>query len=212
MYFCLSNRSVRQGLEATQAGKGHFMFGETSNGGGDRPDVDERYTVAINATSLAVVQHRSGPVDVLAAAAWSPTRIGAALLRLHSEFDGGERLRKGPSFATDAKLLMMRLKTMPAVREQLTLQAGTWAIEDAASRSAEILHWWLDRRCTTCFGRRWKVVKNTPALSGVACGACRGTGESRLPGGQDGKRLANFLDDCVSRARQSIKQRLRPGK
>lgn len=187
---------------------------EVSNG--ERPDVEERYTVATNATSLAVVEHKTGPVDVLAAAAWSPTRIGSALLRLHSEFDSGERLRNGPSFETDAKLLMMRLKTMPAVREQLTLQALKWEIEEPATRSAEVLYWWLDRNCPKCQGRRFQRISGTPALSAKPCpprqsGGCGGTGEARLPGGADGRKLANFLDDCVSRARQSIKRRLRAG-
>jgi hypothetical protein len=187
------------------------------NGSGREPaGVDERYTVAVNATSLAVVEHRPGAVDVLAAAAWSPTRIGSALLRLHSEFDGGERLRKGPSYATDAKLLMMRLKTMPAVREQLTMQAAKWEMEDAAACAAQVLLWWLDRNCQKCQGRRFQHVPGTPSLSAKACpprqaGGCGGSGEQRIPGGEDGRKLANFLEDCVSRARQSIKQRLRSG-
>lgn len=185
-----------------------------TNGGGEPAGVDERYAVAANATSLVVVEHRDGPVDVLAAAAWSPTRIGSALLRLHSEFDGGERLRKGPSFQTDAKLLLMRLRTMPALREQLTLQAVKWEMDDAASRAAEVLYWWLDRNCPRCQGRRFERISGTPALSSKPCpprqaGGCGGSGEQRLPGGSDGRKLANFLDDCVSRARQSIKQRLR---
>lgn len=199
-----------------------MLMAEAGSGGGGRPDVEERYTTATNASSLVLEERTTGPADVLVAAAWSPTRIGAALLRLHSEFDGGQRARQRPfkdregkwTTPTDAKLLAMRLKTMPAAREQLTIQATMWEMEDPAQKARLVLLWWLDQVCPKCHGRKFQHVSGTPSLSAKSCprpdkGGCGGSGLVAIPCGADGRKLANFLDDCVARARQSIKQRLR---
>jgi len=61
---------------------------------------EERYTSATHATSLVVDAERSGAGDVLIAAAWAPSRIGSALMRLHSEFDGAEKPKKIGAQAT----------------------------------------------------------------------------------------------------------------
>jgi len=180
------------------------------------PDVGERYATAINATSLLVVEHRSGAVDVLAAAAWSPQRIGAQLLRLHSEFDGGQRATQAVRMVggkqvvpPDTRLLAIRLKSMRGAREQLTLQAVQWRIDNPRDTAQRVLLWWLDRLCPACSGRRWRLIQDTPSLSGQTCGECHGSGEIEIPHGAAGRKLAGFLDDCVNRARESIKQRLR---
>lgn len=57
----------------------------------DRPSIDERYTSATHASSLVVTSERGGAGDMLIAAGWSPSRLGAALLRLVSEWDGAEK-------------------------------------------------------------------------------------------------------------------------
>lgn len=54
----------------------------------DRPNIEEQYTSATHASSLVVNLNRSGPADKLMASAWSKSRLGSALLRLHSEADG----------------------------------------------------------------------------------------------------------------------------
>ena len=57
--------------------------------------IDEAYSSATNAQSLALTP-ADGPrcdADLLIAMGWSRSRVGAALIRLHSEFDGAERLR-----------------------------------------------------------------------------------------------------------------------
>lgn len=55
------------------------------------PTVEERYSGATNTSNLKVEARRQLPADLLIAAGWSPTRLGAALLRLHSEWDGAEK-------------------------------------------------------------------------------------------------------------------------
>jgi hypothetical protein len=54
----------------------------------DRPNIEEQYTSATHASSLVVDPDHSGSADKLIASAWSPSRLGSSLLRLHSEADG----------------------------------------------------------------------------------------------------------------------------
>lgn len=58
------------------------------------PSAEERYTGATNTSNLKVEARRQLPADYLIAAGWSPSRLGAALLRLHSEWDGSEKPRR----------------------------------------------------------------------------------------------------------------------
>ena len=53
--------------------------------------VEERYESACGASSLRVQAEKGGPADLLIAAGWSESRIGMALLRLHSEFTGAAK-------------------------------------------------------------------------------------------------------------------------
>jgi hypothetical protein len=80
---------------------------------------------------------------------------------------------------------------------------------------AMLLHW-LHPVCPKCHGRKFQLIQNTPSLSNRPCpplsaGGCGGSGIREIPYSQQGRKLANLFDDCVQRARQSIKQRLRRG-
>lgn len=172
----------------------------------DRPGIEESYQVAGNTSDLTVEADRRGAADVLIAAGWSPTRIGAALMRLHSEYDAAQRKGEG---RTDVQLLRSKLRSLSSVTEQLALKAFDWRMEDPKAKAQAVALWWLDRSCRRCTGRKFELTPGAPALSNRACKACSGTGETRIPHGQEGRRLAIYLDDCVSRARQSIKNRLR---
>lgn len=106
-------------------------------------------------------------------------------------------------------LLAMRLKTLPDVRRELTMQLKAWGHDKPEDAALAIVAWWLHRVCGKCEGRGYDVIPGTARLSAKACKACHGSGESRVPQGDAGRRLANHMDDCLSRARQSIKNRLR---
>lgn len=62
----------------------------------DKPSLDERYAGARNSKNLTVgpseLPNRDS--DVLAAAAWSQSRVGHMLLQLHSEWDAAEQPTK----------------------------------------------------------------------------------------------------------------------
>lgn len=201
--------------------------------------LDERYTSATATSDLRVEAERKGPADVLIAVGWSSSRIGAGLLRLHSEWDGVSQARpmsrdamdrlaremagpdgkpdhKGARIAADrwrqheAMLAMQRLKSLPSVREQVTQHAKTWGMPRPEHVAASVLMWWLDHTCKPCGGTKWITAEGTGRQTARACPACRGTGEERLPCGDDGKRMLNWLKDCIAQGRQSIKRRLRP--
>lgn len=109
-------------------------------------------------------------------------------------------------------LLLGKLKALPDVRMQTTLQLLKWGFEDAESKAVQILRWWLAQNCQVCQGTKFQVVQGTNRLSNKACKACAGTGLRAIPHGQEGRRCASWLDQCVERARASIQSRLRPAR
>ena len=109
-------------------------------------------------------------------------------------------------FEHEWKLVLQRLKSLPDARAAIAVQADRWEIESAESVSAAVIKYWLDQTCPVCHGQKWS--KGQGGLSAKPCKACKGTGLAQLPHGQDGRRLLNHIDDCVSRARTSIRSRL----
>lgn len=196
---------------------------------------DERYTSATHSSNMRVEADKRGDADLIIAAGMSPSRLGAALLRLHSERDGvsmpphmtperikayamtltgtpTEKLAKAHQAAHDwhmheVKMMLGRLKSLPAVRGELLIVADRLGV--AGDTSIEVLMWWLDRVCKVCKGQQREVIPNTPMLSKVMCPECRGSGEARLPGGQSGRKIEAHINHCLDAARGSIKQRLR---
>lgn len=53
-----------------------------------KPNTEEQYTAATHASNLRVQAERGGSADMLIAAGWSASRIGASMIRLHSEWEG----------------------------------------------------------------------------------------------------------------------------
>lgn len=56
-------------------------------GNDERPGIEESYTSAVATSNLRVHVARRTDADVVIAAGMSPSRLGSALLRLHSEWD-----------------------------------------------------------------------------------------------------------------------------
>lgn len=222
----------------------------------EKAGIEEIYQVAGNTSDLGLDTRDGAPrcaADVFIAAGWTESRIGMALLRLHSEFDASEKPpkptktsiaslvgtfqrslpnEKAPALEEGARpqpltsgqahhfaaawhqhemaMLLGKLKALPAVREQITIQALRWRMDDATGKASAAIRFWLDQTCPVCHGLKWQLVPGSPALSNKPCRPCGGSGLAHAPHGSEGKRLANFMDDCVSRARQSLKKRLRP--
>lgn len=64
----------------------------------ERPNVEERYITAAVTSDLRVEADRAGAGDVMVAAGWNQSRVGMALLRLHSEWSACAKPRR-PSLA-----------------------------------------------------------------------------------------------------------------
>jgi hypothetical protein len=222
----------------------------------DKPNIEERYTGATSASNLRVeTDHtRSGPADLLIAAGMSASRLGASMLRLHSEWDGSSKPKKptreqietvaatlkradfpvnlkGRALEAAVKAdqrsrmvrasaeahgwheqelraLVGRLKSLVEVRLDLARKAYAWKIPEPWDVAAEVVKYWLDQSCPSCDGLKFRQIPGTPSLSNRVCPSCQGSGLARVPHGGDGKKLANYLDDCVAIARRDISTKL----
>ena len=202
------------------------------------PGIEEKYSSAVHASNLRVEADRGSPADILIAAAWSPSRLGGALLRLHSEWDSAakprrvsqdaitgfartiagkteaEKRAKAQKIADDwylheAGMLFGRLKTMPQVREQVIIKLEIWNIESARHIGPAILLHWIDPVCRPCDGLKFVKILGAPSLSIKACRHCQGSGKAPMPFPEIGRRMENYMDECVNTARTQIKARLR---
>ena len=75
-----------------------------------------------------------------------------------------------------------------------------------------VIRYWLDQTCPRCNGRRFQVLPGTSRLSNKTCppptqGGCGGSGVAPVPMGQDGRKLANHMDECAHRYRQRMSAR-----
>ena len=179
--------------------------------------VEEAYTRAGTSSSdLKVDPDRRGDADVLIAAGWSPGMLGGALMRLRGEWDSvaaprftqdntAHQRRSHPE--ADAVQLLSRLRSLAQVLDAVERWAAAKHLADPRTLARTSVCYWLDPTCPTCMGRGNALVPGTPML-GRVCKACGGSRKAREPMGQDGRRMLNMLDDCVSRRNQSIKKRL----
>jgi hypothetical protein len=200
----------------------------------ERPEVTEQYQTAIHAKRLLMEEHRTGAVEVLLAAGWSPSRLGMGLLRLHSEFDGAAKPHKltAPQvvalaeanrdkdgkprhswakseallwYRRELMLLAQSLKSRASVMEQLQQWAILRGIDPLIVGPA--LHHWLSSTCPVCDGHGFRRAEDAPALSAKRCHACHGTG--KVPHPEGSARVLAHIDYAVSVARGSLKKRLR---
>lgn len=168
--------------------------------------VEESYTSATTSSNLRCEPDKRTDLDVLIAAGCTPGILGAALMRLRSEFDSSSE--KQARTVTDAILLMGKLKSLPRVLDALQEWARLRGL-DAPNRLAQaVVAHWLDSACQPCHGRGHELIPGTPHL-GRTCKACKGTGKRKEPMGEAGRQALNMMDDCVMVARNSMKRRLR---
>ena len=168
--------------------------------------IEESYTSATQSSNLRCEADRRTDVDVLIAAGCTPGILGGALMRLHSEFDSSSE--KQARTATDAILLMGKLKSLPHMLEVIE----AWAVLrglDAPKRLAQaVVAHWLDSACQPCHGCGYELIPGTPSL-GRQCKVCKGTGKRKEPMGEAGRRALNMCDEAVAVARASMAKRLR---
>jgi hypothetical protein len=77
----------------------------------------------------------------------------------------------------------------------------------AKIKIGEVIRYWLEQTCASCDGTKWEMVAGTNRQSTKVCKACGGTGYSPVPQGQEGRWLANHMDQCTHRYRQRLRVR-----
>lgn len=152
-------------------------------------NTEEKYLRATATSNLRVEADVIGAADILIAAGWSASRIGSALMRLHTKPDTA---------------------SLSLVHEQVAMQAARFKIAKPDVVASSVIAWWLSRLCRGCHGLKFELIPGTPTLSDKACPACKGTGEARLPHGEAGRKMAGWMDECKASAVDGIKRRLRP--
>lgn len=80
--------------------------------------------------------------------------------------------------------------------------------ERCGVKASAIIRWWLHQVCPVCGGTKMQVAEGTNRHNGRACGTCEGTGKSAAPHGSEGRRVANWMDQCIERYRSSLSQRV----
>lgn len=147
----------------------------------------ERYLSASQSSNLRVQADKHGDADVIIAAGWSASRIGGALMRLHTK-------------ATRDNLAL--------VHTQVAMEADRLNIARPDAVASAVISWWMNRLCPVCNGRKFQSIENTPSLSALVCPKCCGTGEKPIPHGRDGAAIAEWLDHCKHAHVGMIKRRL----
>lgn len=113
------------------------------------------------------------------------------------------------AYEIEMKETMRALKSLSAARLHLSIKLAMDGCQNAEEMAAAVLLHWLRPTCPACCGRKFQLVKwSEDELSDQACGGCGGSGLAPVPGGDAGKAAANYIDDCVSIARQSIRDKL----
>jgi hypothetical protein len=163
--------------------------------------LEERYERAANSTDLRARAGREGDIEAIVAVAWNRSRVGAALMRLHSDWDGiakrGGKLEQS----------FLQLKSLPEVRGNIVLWAQERRMDNPEAKVEAVLCWWLDRICKACNGTKWVQSRGRPNRP---CNVCHGKGEAKIPCGDDGRDMLAYIGECTHRARASIQGRMRP--
>lgn len=209
------------------------MFG--TDGNHPPRGVDERYQAASNTSDLSVDGEKVGqPIDTVIAAGWSESRVGMALLRLHSEWCAARprpftEQHVGEHAATlpakkgrpDTKRARGDLVDayLSAVKDRAGKLRGREAVErllrewacikghDADLVAPTLTHW-LAPQCPSCGGQGKRRLPDAPVLAG-SCESCRGTGERARPLGSGP--MYGYIEDALNKGRQSLKRLLRRG-
>lgn len=169
---------------------------------------EEAYVSATQSSNLRCEPDKRTDLDVLIAAGCTPGILGSALMRLHSEFDSSSE--KQARTATDAILLMGKLKSLPRVLKALEGWALLRGLDAPGKLAQAAAAYWLNSMCTACEGRGHERVAGTPML-GRQCKACRGTGRRKEPMGDAGRLMLSMMEECVMGASNSMEKRLRNG-
>jgi hypothetical protein len=157
--------------------------------------IQERYSVARNATSLKVkVETTFAPVDVLAAAGMAANTHKESLMLWEVTFQG----------KTSAKLACVE---MLAKKVAVAMLRNKWK-GDPQRIASEVFAWHLHGTCQPCGGRGYQLILGTPALSDKVCTHCNGSGKVPLPQSDPHAWLKDYMERLISQAGGKVMQKL----
>jgi hypothetical protein len=171
--------------------------------------IDEAYSSAVNATTIRLTPTDLGTIgsaEILLAAGTargSVTSIGAALLRLHSEYDSAEKPRMAPAsmFATRIHAAHLQFDTPSDLNAQVRQYVAHEAARSAQAYNEHETRLLLGklkalpgvRRHLTLEVAAWKVEHPQEVGTAVlcwwlnqTCPVCNGTRWATHPGGKQG--------------------------
>lgn len=105
-------------------------------------------------------------------------------------------------------MFLARLKSLPDVRTQVTLNLVKLGAEDAETKAISLIRWWLHPHCAACNGTGQQVGDPAQGQKEKACDVCQGNGKSAAPHGADGRDTVEWMDRCIERHHASIGRRL----
>lgn len=157
-----------------------------------KPNVEEKYTSATHASNLRVQAERGGSADVLIAMGWAPSRLGAALMRLHSEWDGCEK----PKRMTPAAVELLAA-SMPRQGEKKNVvdivgahrQAHDWYMHELKILFGKLKSMPDVRHQLVMWAAQQSIANPEQRVAEILawwldpkCTACEGRGKERIPG------------------------------
>lgn len=77
-------------------------------------------------------------------------------------------------------------------------------MDSAHTKGAAIVSWWLHHTCPVCHGGKWELIPGTNRHSARACGECKGSGDTDIPHGWEGRRLLGEMEKALNQARGGI--------
>lgn len=160
--------------------------------------IDEQYASAVTTSDLTLRAHAQGAADVIIAAGLSERLVGRAIHRLRSEHDS----------ANGTGRELAALKSWPLVARIVAARLESWGIDQPDAMAKKVTARWLNETCPACNGTKWQTVKGSNRHSAKACKTCHGTGTAPIPCGEDGRRLANWLDRCLNQYVASLRHTL----
>lgn len=120
----------------------------------EAPTTQERYTRAVQSSSLRVEADVRGDVDMLIAAGWCKSKFGAALMRLQAEWDGAERW--------GIKMPVRPTKRAIMTEAQVEMKGGVRKITAASMEAARAR---LEKRYEQEMGKVMRALKTLPEVA-----------------------------------------------
>ena len=128
-------------------------------------------------------------------------RNGIRKITKDSMDEARQKLEK--RYEAELSKVVAALKSLPEVA--LHLQIGMALDGEDAELAAPLLLYWIDPTCRVCHGRKFQLAPCKTKLAARACGCCDGSGSARIPGGESGERLMDFINSCALRAAGEVR-------